>query len=169
MKKRYLILEDGTLFQGWAFGADCEVTGELVFTTSVVGYVETLTDPNYCGQIVIQTFPMIGNYGIMEEDFEAKPSLSGYVVKEFCHRPSNFRCEYDLDTFLKKHNIPGLCGVDTRELTNRIREYGVVNAMITEKLPEVFEEISAYTITGAVEKVTCTPALKPRRNGWITA
>ena len=99
MKKRYLILEDGTLFQGWAFGADCEVTGELVFTTSVVGYVETLTDPNYCGQIVMQTFPMIGNYGIMEEDFEAKPSLSGYVVKEFCHRPSNFRCEYDLDTF----------------------------------------------------------------------
>jgi len=158
MKKRYLILEDGTLFQGWAFGADCEVTGELVFTTNVVGYVETLTDPNYCGQIVMQTFPMIGNYGIMEEDFEAKPSLSGYVVKEFCHRPSNFRCEYDLDTFLKKHNIPGLCGVDTRELTNRIREYGVVNAMITEKLPEVFEEISAYTITGAVEKVTCGEA-----------
>ena len=156
MKKRYLILEDGTLFQGWAFGADCEVTGELVFTTSVVGYVETLTDPNYCGQIVMQTFPTIGNYGIMEEDFEAKPCLAGYVVKEFCHRPSNFRCEYDLDTFLKNHNIPGLCGVDTRELTNRIREYGVVNAMITEKLPEVFEEIAAYSITGAVEKVTCS-------------
>jgi carbamoyl-phosphate synthase small subunit len=156
MKKRYLILEDGTLFQGWAFGADCEVTGELVFQTNVVGYVETLTDPSYCGQIVMQTFPMAGNYGIMEEDFEGKPSLAGFVVKEFCHMPSNFRCEYDLDTFLKQNNIPGLCGVDTRELTNRIREYGVVNAMITEKLPEVFEEIAAYTITDAVKKVTCS-------------
>ena len=156
MKKRYLILEDGTLFQGWAFGADCEVTGELVFNTNVVGYVETLTDPSYCGQIVMQTFPMAGNYGIMEEDFEGKPSLGGFVVKEFCHMPSNFRCEYDLDTFLKQDNIPGLCGVDTRELTNRIREYGVVNAMITEKLPEVFEEIAAYTLTDAVGKVTCT-------------
>lgn len=158
MKKRYLILEDGTLFQGWAFGADCEVTGELVFTTNVVGYVETLTDPAFCGQIVMQTFPMAGNYGIMEEDFEAKPALAGFVVKEFCHSPSNFRCEYDLDTFLKNHNIPGLCGVDTRELTNRIREYGVVNAMITEKLPEVFEEIAAFTLTDTVEQVTCKEA-----------
>lgn len=155
MKKRYLILEDGTLFQGWAFGADCEVTGELVFHTGVVGYVENLTDPAYCGQILMQTFPMSGNYGIMEEDFEGKPALAGLVVKEFCHSPSNFRCEYDLDTFLKKHNIPGLCGVDTRELTNRIREYGIVNAMITEKLPEVFEEIAAYTLKGAVKQVTC--------------
>ena len=155
MKKRYLILEDGTIFQGWGFGSDKAVIGELVFNTGVVGYVENLTDSRNYGQIVMQTFPTVGNYGIMEADFEGQPHLSGYVVREFCQRPSNFRCEYDLDTFLKKHDIPGLCGVDTRELTNRIREYGVVNAMITEKLPEEFEEISAYSIRGAVERVTC--------------
>lgn len=158
MKKRYLILEDGTIFQGWAFGADKAVIGELVFNTSVVGYVENMTDPAYCGQILMQTFPMAGNYGIMEEDFDGKPLLSGFVAKEFCAMPSNFRCQYDLDTFLKEHDIPGLCGVDTRELTNRIREYGVVNAMITEKLPEVFEEIAAFTIKDTVAKATCEKA-----------
>ena len=155
MKKRYLILEDGTIFQGWAFGADKATIGELVFNTSVVGYVENLTDPRYYGQILMQTFPAVGNYGIMESDFEGKPLLNGYVVKEFCSMPSNFRCEYDLDTFLKKHDIPGLCGVDTRELTNRLREYGTINAMITEKLPEVFEEIAAYTVIDAVGHATC--------------
>lgn len=158
MKKRYLILEDGTVFQGWAFGADCTVIGELVFNTNVVGYVETLTDACYYGQIVMQTFPLIGNYGIMEEDFQGKPALKGYVVKECCQIPSNFRCEYDLDTFMKNNNIPGMYGVDTRELTNRIREYGVVNAMITDKLPEDFDEIVSYTITGAVEATTCKEA-----------
>lgn len=154
MKKRYLILEDGTIFQGWGFGADCAAVGELVFNTSVVGYVETLTDPAYCGQIVMQTFPMVGNYGIMEEDFQGKPALQGYVVKECCDMPSNFRCQYDLETFMKEHDIPGLYGVDTRELTNRIREYGVVNAAITDVMMDP-SEISAYAVTGAVEKVTC--------------
>ena len=155
MKKRYLILEDGTIFQGWAFGADETVIGELVFNTSVVGYVETLTDPCYYGQIVMQTFPTVGNYGVMEEDFQGKPMLKGYVVKECCARPSNFRCEYDLDTFLKNNHIPGLYGVDTRELTNRLREYGVVNAMMTDSLPEDFEEIVAYSVTGGVEACSC--------------
>ena len=154
MKKRYLILEDGTIFQGFAFGAEKSVVGELVFNTSVVGYVENLTDASYYGQIIMQTFPMVGNYGIMEEDFNDRPQCAGYVVKEPCWVPSNFRCEYDLDTFLKKHDIPGLYGVDTRELTNRIREYGVVNAMITDKLPEDFDEISAFAITGAVAAVS---------------
>lgn len=157
MKKRYLILEDGTIFQGWGFGADCSAVGELVFNTSVVGYVETLTDPSYCGQIVMQTFPMVGNYGIMEEDFQGKPALHGYVVKECCDYPSNFRCQYDLDTFLKEHEIPGLYGVDTRELTNRIREYGVVNAAITDVMVDP-SEISSYAVTGAVERVTCKEA-----------
>ena len=155
MKKRYLILEDGTIFQGWAFGADGAAVGELVFTTNMVGYVETLTDPSYCGQIILQTFPLIGNYGMMEEDFEGEPFCKGYVVKEYCRRPSNFRCQYDLDTFLKAHGIPGLWGVDTRELTNRIREYGVVNAMLTDRIPEDFDEISAYSVRGAVEQATC--------------
>lgn len=155
MKKRYLILEDGTIFQGWAFGAEEAAIGELVFTTSVVGYVETLTDPNYCGQIILQTFPLIGNYGIMEEDFEGKPMCRGYVVKEYCRRPSNFRCEYDLDTFLKNNGIPGICGVDTRELTNRLREYGVINAMITDKIPDDLDEISSYAVKDAVIQATC--------------
>lgn len=154
MKKRYLILEDGTIFQGWAFGADQAAIGELVFTTSVVGYVETLTDPTYCGQIILQTFPLIGNYGIMEEDFVGKPLCRGYVVKEYCRRPSNFRCEYDLDTFLKNHNIPGICGVDTRELTIRLREYGVVNAMLADRIPDDLDEIAAYTVTDAVAQAT---------------
>ena len=157
MKKRFLILEDGTIFQGWGFGAERCAFGELVFNTSVVGYVETLTDPAYCGQIVMQTFPTVGNYGIMEEDFQGKPALQGYVVKEYCDSPSNFRCQYDLDTFLKDHDIPGLYGVDTRELTNRIREYGVVNAVITDFMVDP-SEISSYEIRNAVETVTCKEA-----------
>lgn len=154
MKKRYLILEDGAIFQGWAFGADVPAIGELVFTTGMVGYVETLTDPSYYGQIIMQTFPLVGNYGVMEEDFEGRPWLRGYVVKEWCDAPSNFRCQYDLDTFLKKHGIPGLCGVDTRELTNRIREYGVINAMIADAVPEDLSEITSYLVEGAVDRVT---------------
>lgn len=154
MKKRYLILEDGTVFQGWGFGAECDALGELVFTTNVVGYVETLTDPSYCGQIIMQTFPLIGNYGMMEEDFEGKPLCKGYVVKEYCRRPSNFRCQYDLDTFLINHNIPGIYGVDTRELTIRLREYGVVNALISDRIPEDLEVIAAYSVSGAVNQAT---------------
>ena len=105
MKKAYLILEDGHVFEGYSFGAECKGIGELVFNTQAVGYIETLTDPSYFGQIVMQTFPMIGNYGIIEEDFAGKCALGGYVVREYCEKPSNFRSEYDIDTFLKKNNI----------------------------------------------------------------
>ena len=98
MKKRYLVLEDGTVFEGRAFGADRASIGELVFTTGMVGYIETLTDPSYYGQIVLQTFPLIGNYGIIESDFEGECRLRGYVVREWCDTPSNFRSQYDLDT-----------------------------------------------------------------------
>ena len=111
MKKRYLVLQDGTVFEGYAFGADKCAVGELIFSTNVVGYIETLTDPSYYGQIIVQTFPMMGNYGIIESDFIGEPALSGYVVREYCDYPSNFRCEYDLDTFLKNNNIPAICGV----------------------------------------------------------
>ena len=155
MKKRYLILEDGTIFQGWGFGADDTVIGELVFTTNMVGYVETLTDPSYYGQIILQTFPLIGNYGIMEEDFEGTPRLFGYVVKEWCPTPSNFRCGCTVDEFLKQHHIPGLWGVDTREITTRIREYGVVNAMISDTIPEDWSDIAAYSVRDAVAHATC--------------
>ncbi len=154
MKKRYLVLQDGTVFEGYAFGADKESIGELIFSTNMVGYIETLTNPCYYGQIVMQTFPMIGNYGIIEEDFVGEPRLHGYVVREHCEAPSNFRCEYTLDAFLKNNSIPGIYGVDTRELTNIIRDGGVVNAKICDEIPDNLEEIKSYKIVKAVESTT---------------
>lgn len=154
MKKAYLILEDGHIFEGTAFGAEAESVGELVFTTGVVGYLETLTDPTYYGQIVLQTFPLIGNYGIIPEDAEGKSYLKGYVVREWSDTPSNFRCEYDIDKYLKEEGIPGICGVDTREITAIIREKGVMNAAICYEVPENFDFIKNYAVTGAVKAVT---------------
>ncbi len=156
MKKRYLVLQDGTAFEGYAFGADSENIGELVFTTNMVGYIETLTDPCYYGQIVMQTFPMVGNYGIIESDFIGQPKLHGYVVREWCEAPSNFRCEYDLDTFLKNNGIPGIYGVDTREITNIIRDGGTVNAKICDELPVSYDDIKEYKIVSAVENTGST-------------
>ncbi|MGN1443020.1 MAG: carbamoyl phosphate synthase small subunit [Acutalibacteraceae bacterium] len=150
-KKRYLVLADGSVFEGYAFGADCEKTGELVFATGMEGYIETLTDPSYCGQIVMQTFPLIGNYGIISEDFEGKPLLHGYVVREYCDYPSNFRCEYELDRFLKENGIPGIYGIDTREITNLIREKGVVNAILCDSPEQDLNKLQAYRVTDAVK------------------
>ena len=127
----YLILENGTVFEGKAFGAEKETRGELVFTTAMTGYLETLTDPSYYGQVVIQTFPLIGNYGVIPADFESdSPSLKGYIVREWCQVPSNFRCEGDLDTFLKESGIPGIYGIDTRALTRIVREYDVITEAV---------------------------------------
>jgi len=157
-KNAYLILANGTVFAGKSFGADGEVIGELVFSTGMTGYVETLTDPSYFGQIVVQTFPSIGNYGVMSADCENKCShLKAYVVREWCQDPSNFRCEGDLDTFLKEKNVVGLYGIDTRALTKIIRDEGIMNAKIAysaEACEKVLEEIRAYRITGAVEAVS---------------
>lgn len=155
MKKRYIVLEDNTVFEGTAFGADADSVGELVFATGMCGYIETLTDPSYYGQIVMQTFPLIGNYGIIEDDFEGKCCVRGYVVREWCEIPSNYRAQYDLDRFLKKKGIPGVCGVDTRLLTKTIREAGVMNALICDKIPDDLSEISAYSVKDAVKNVTC--------------
>ena len=154
MEKAYLVLEDGTVFPGESIGADVEATGELVFTTGMVGYLETITDPSYCGQIVMQTFPMIGNYGVIPSDFEGKPALKGYVVHEVCDHPSNFRSEGRLRDYLKQAGIPALAGLDTRGLTRRIREQGVMNARICKELPENLEEIRAFRVSGAVDQVT---------------
>jgi len=154
MKKGYLVLEDGTVFEGERFGADAEHVGELVFTTGMCGYLETLTDPSYYGQIVLQTFPLIGNYGVIPADFEGNCCVRGYVVRQWCDTPSNFRCEEDLDAFLKQQGVPGLCGVDTREITKIIREHGVMNAMLCDEVPEDLAAICAYRITGAVQGVT---------------
>ena len=157
MKKVFIVLEDGHVFEGKRFGADGEILGELVFTTGMGGYIETLTDPSYYGQIVMQTFPLIGNYGIMEEDFESKKScVSGYVVREWCEAPSNFRTQYDLDNFLKKQGIIGVYDVDTREITQIIREHGVMNAKIVDEPDSVsFDELKAYRIVDAVKSVSC--------------
>ncbi len=154
MSKRYLILADGSVYEGEGFGAAAQGVGELVFNTGVVGYIETLTDPSYFGQIVMQTFPAIGNYGIIEEDFEGECHVKGYVVREWCREPSNFRSQYDLDTFLKKQGVPGICGVDTRAITQRIRERGVMNAMIADHVPDDLSALQGYAVTGGVARTS---------------
>ena len=155
MKKGYLVLQDGRVFEGFRFGAEADTVGELVFTTGMCGYIETLTDPSFAGQIVMQTYPLIGNYGIIEEDFEGECLVKGYVVREWCEAPSNFRTQYDLDTFLKAKNVPGLYGVDTRELTRIIREYGVMNAAICDEVPADLIPIQTYAVKDPIKYATC--------------
>ena len=153
MSKAYLILQDGSVYEGEGFGAAADSVGELVFNTGVVGYIETLTDPSYYGQIVMQTFPAVGNYGVIEEDFEGDCCVKGYVVREWCRQPSNFRSQYDLDAFLKAQGVPGICGVDTRAITQRIRERGVMNAMICGHVPDDLSALQRYAVTGGVKAV----------------
>ena len=162
MKKGYLVLQDGRVFEGVRFGAPADTVGELVFTTGMCGYIETLTDPSYAGQIVMQTYPLIGNYGIIREDFEGDCCVKGYVVREWCDAPSNFRTDCDLDTFLKEQGVPGLWGVDTRELTRIIREHGVMNATICDEVPADLKVVETYAVTGVVEAVSCKePSVHP--------
>ena len=164
MSKAYLVLSDGTVFEGEGFGAPVEQVGELVFNTSVVGYIETLTDPSYYGQIVMQTFPAVGNYGIIEEDFEGDCHVRGYVVRDWCRQPSNFRSQYDLDAFLKAKGVPGICGIDTRAVTQRIRERGVMNAMIADRVPDDLSALQSYAVTGGVAQTSAkTETLYPAR------
>lgn len=167
----FLILADGTVFEGKSVGAKGTVIGETVFTTGMTGYLETLTDPSYYGQIVTQTFPLIGNYGVIPEDFESKKShIRGYIVRELCEKPSNFRCKGDLDGFLKDQNIIGLCGIDTRRLTKILREAGVMNGMITSDdiCPKVDDEllnkIKSYKIVDAVKNVQGSMIDEPLKN-----
>ena len=140
----YLVLENGKVFRGKRIGSLKDSLGELVFTTGMEGYLETLTDPSYAGQIIMQTFPLIGNYGLIPQAFEGGCFAKGYVVREICDAPSNFRSEGDLDSFLKEKDIPGICGVDTREITRIIREQGVMNARICSEVPEDLSEIKDY-------------------------
>lgn len=158
MQKAYLMLENGTIFEGKSFGKTGETVGEIVFTTAMTGYLETLTDPSYYGQIVVQTFPLIGNYGVIPSDFEsAHPFVKGYIVRDWCQEPSNFRCEGDLDTFLKKEGIIGLYGIDTRALTKIVRESGVMNGKIFMEGTTDFglTELKSYKIIDAVKNTTC--------------
>ena len=159
MSSLYLILENGMIFEGMSFGAECDVTGEIVFTTGMNGYLETLTDQSYYGQIVLQTFPLIGNYGVIPADFESSSiGPLAYIVKTPCQDPSNFRSEGKLDTFLRERDLTGLYGIDTRALTRIIREQGVMNGRITGVNPKEvsLEDIRSYKIHNAVQSVSCT-------------
>ncbi len=152
MEKAYLILETGEIFEGKGFGAVSESIGELVFHTGVVGYVDTLTDPNYCGQTLMFTFPQLGNYGIVPIESDTKCYVKGVVAHNWCDQPSNFRCMGTIDEFLKQQGVPGIYGVDTRRLTQIVRDHGVMNAIIANKVPEnMLSDLHNYKVTGAVE------------------
>lgn len=160
--KAYLILEDGTIFEGTHIGAVREVVSEIVFNTSMAGYLEVLTDPSYAGQAVCMTYPLIGNYGICREDMESKRAWpDGFIVRELSRIPSNFRCDLTIQDFLTENDIPGIAGIDTRALTKILREKGTMNGMITtveylgEALDELLPRLHAYTTGKVVEKVTC--------------
>ena len=150
----FLTLSNGAIFEGRHIGAPVDRVGELVFSTGMAGYLETLTDPSYYGQIVIQSFPLIGNYGVIPEDFEGTPRLFGYIVRDLCDTPSNFRSEGKLNDFLLDYGIPGLCGVDTREIVRTVREEGVMNAMISDAPPADLAALRAFRVENAVAAVT---------------
>jgi carbamoyl-phosphate synthase small subunit len=129
--KAYLRLDNGKTFQGFSFGASGTATGELVFVTAMTGYQEIITSPEYAGKIVVQTFPLIGNYGISTLGNKTdKTHISGYIVREWCDMPSNYTSEGDIDEFLKKHGIVGLCDIDTRSLTRLIRKCGTLRGTV---------------------------------------
>lgn len=157
--KAFLILEDGTVFEGTSIGSAKEVISEIVFNTSMTGYLEVLTDPSYAGQAVVMTYPLIGNYGITPDMESSKPWPDGYIVRELSRMPSNFRCEGTIQDFLEKHGIPGVAGVDTRALTKILREKGTMNGMITTNesydLEEILPKLKEYTTGNVVDKVTC--------------
>lgn len=150
MEKAYLILENGRVFEGCRIGARSNGLGELVFTTGMCGYLETLTDPSYLGQIVMQTFPLIGNYGVIPEDLKGKCYAAGYVAREICDLPSNFRAQGTLGDYLEEMGIPGIVGVDTRELTLLLRDSGTMNAFIASEVPTEITFIKDFKITNAV-------------------
>ena len=157
--KAFLILEDGTVFEGTSIGSKREMISEIVFNTSMTGYLEVLTDPSYAGQAVVMTYPLIGNYGITPDMESKKAWPDGYIVRELSRMPSNFRCEGTIQEFLEKQDIPGIAGIDTRALTKILREKGTMNGMITTNenydLEEILPKLAAYTTGKVVEKVTC--------------
>ncbi|MBQ8640951.1 MAG: carbamoyl phosphate synthase small subunit [Clostridia bacterium] len=150
--KRYLVLENGTVFTGEAFGADRDVIAEIVFTTSMVGYVEALTDTSYRGQAICQTFPLGGNYGVCLEDAEDEgEGAAALIVRECAEIPSNFRSDLSLEDFLKQKGIPGLKGIDTRALTKILREQGTMNgAIVSDPASVDMEALKAYKIENVV-------------------
>lgn len=159
--KAFLILEDGTVFEGTHIGANKEIISEIVFNTSMAGYLEVLTDPSYAGQAVCMTYPLIGNYGVCREDMEARRAWpDGFIVRELSRMASNFRKDVTIQEFLEEQDIPGIAGIDTRALTKILREKGTMNGMITTNeaydLNAVLPKLKEYTTGKVVEKVTCS-------------
>ncbi|MEG6611719.1 carbamoyl phosphate synthase small subunit [Pseudoclostridium thermosuccinogenes] len=172
--KAILALEDGTIFHGNSFGIDGEVIGEIVFNTGMTGYQEVLTDPSYCGQIVAMTYPLIGNYGINLEDMESsKPQVRGFIVRELCSNPSNWRSVETLGAYLKKNNIIGIEGIDTRELTRILRDKGTMKGIISTDVNFNFdarvEEIKAYVTEMPVYQVTTREVIHYEGSGFRVA
>ncbi len=172
--KAFLILEDGTIFEGTSIGSKREIVSEIVFNTSMTGYLEVLTDPSYAGQAVVMTYPLIGNYGICKADMESSRVWpDGYIVRELSRLPSNFRSQESIQDFLIKQNIPGIAGVDTRALTKILREKGTMNGMITTNenfiLEEVIKKLNDYEIGDVVSKVTCKEKYKVEGSGHKVA
>ena len=160
VKKAYLLLADGTLFEGTAVGYEGQSIGEVVFNTGMAGYQEVLTDPSYYGQVVTMTYPLIGNYGINFDDYESRKSwVSGFIMREMCEYPSNWRCKVTLDEYLKAQKVVGLAGIDTRRLTRKLRGEGVMNGVIYtegfEPDEQTIAEMKAYVVKDAVKTVTC--------------
>lgn len=158
--KAFLILEDGTVFEGTNIGSTREVVSEIVFNTSMTGYLEMMTDPSNAGQAIVMTYPLIGNCGICYEDMESeRPWIDALIVRELSRLPSNFRSEDTIQNFLLKYDIPGIAGIDTRALTKILRERGTMNGCITTnenyQLEEILPKLSSYSIENAVEKATC--------------
>lgn len=167
--KAFLILEDGMVFEGTSIGSTREVISEIVFNTSMTGYLEVLTDPSYAGQAVVMTYPLIGNYGITPDMESERPWPDGYIVRELSRMPSNFRCQGTIQDFLVKYDIPGIAGIDTRALTKILREKGTMNGMITTdenyQLEEVLPRLKAYVTGNVVDKVTCDSISKLKGKG----
>ena len=172
--KAFLLLEDGTVFEGNSFGMEGKVIGEVVFNTGMTGYQEVLTDPSYCGQIVCMTYPLIGNYGVNFDDIESsKPQVKGFIVREVCKTPSNWRSIEDLNDYLKRNNIIGLEGIDTRALTRILRDNGTMRGtIITGELGDIEAQqakLSDYVIKNPVLQVTTKEIKHFKGNGYKIA
>ena len=157
MKKRYLVLENGSIYEGEAFGAPANAAGELVFNTGMSGYQETITDLSYHGQIIVFTHPLIGNYGVNRDDFESlRPAATAIVTHEIARRPSNWRSNMSINEWAEKMDLPGITGVDTRALTKELRDYGVMKAALVDEVTDttVADLQATNFATSQVEEVT---------------
>ncbi len=169
-----LALEDGTIFYGNSFGVEGDVIGEIVFNTGMTGYQEVLTDPSYSGQIVTMTYPLIGNYGVNLDDIESsRPQVKGFIVRELCKMPSNWRSIETLNDYLKRHNIIGIEGIDTRALTRILRDKGTMKGIVSTdpdfKFEDKIDEIKAYEIVNPVHEVTTKEIINYKGTGFKVA